>query len=397
MTDSPRHLPAAAAGAAQVAALLEAGQADAAEALARRLTAEHPDAAIAVRAWRFALLAAHGRRVEPRMVATDVRSLAAETYGIGYTLHAIGRIREGWRYMEARRAGGFPTWSNPFYERMLASGARPWHGERVEPGTTLCISHEQGLGDTFQFIRYLPWLKAAGYRVLLFARTEMLGLLRAQPLLSDVFLFGPDAREIPRPDWCLPLLSVPILLGDAAPEVPGGVPYLVAPAGPPQSFGAPGMRRIGIAWRGAAYGLLDRDVPVELVTQAVCGRGAQVVSLKVDATEAERQHLAQAGVHGLDELDPPGLAFVGTAALLAELDLVIASDTSVAHLAGAMGRPVWVMLKEEPDWRWQFRRSDSDWYPTMRLFRQPRTGDWDSVLADIAEALAGYLSGPPGR
>ncbi len=376
--------------AADVAALIAAGRCAEAERLGADTAAAHPDAAIALRAWRFALLAARGRRVDPGLIPQDVRSLAAETYAVGYTLHAVGRVREGWRYMEGRRRGDIGIGISPLHDQLVASGVPPWFGEPVAAGATICVSHEQGLGDTLQFVRYLPRLQAAGFHAQLFVPRTLMGFLRAQPLLRDVRLLLPDT-PMPRPDWCLPLLSLPHLLGDTAAPVPSPDGYLVATAVPPPLPPHPGPR-IGVAWRGARNGAVERDVPIDLVTNALCGRGAQIVSLKPDIDDAERDCLNRADVVVLPELDPPDFAFIGTAALIAGLDLVIAADTSVAHLAGALGRPVWLLLKEEPDWRWQFERTDTDWYRSMRLFRQPQAGDWASVLAAASAALDEFLA-----
>ncbi len=270
-----------------------------------------------------------------------------------------------------------------------------WWGEAL-PGRSLLIHAEQGLGDTIQFCRYAPMAAARGLRVTMAVPQPLVRLLRALPGV-EVVAGGDSLAAF---DLHCPMLSLPVAFGTGLTSIPAAVPYLQAE---PERVAAwrdrlpAGRIRIGIAWQGNPIHGEDRDRSAPLRWFAPLARlpGVHLVSLQKQ--------------HGLDQLAdlPEGMtvatlgeafdagpdAFIDTAAVMANLDLVISTDTSIAHLAGALGRPVWVALGAVPEWRWMLDRTDSPWYPTMRLFRQRERGDWASVFAAMAERLAEVWDG----
>ncbi|HKI35292.1 MAG TPA: tetratricopeptide repeat protein [Gemmataceae bacterium] len=266
-----------------------------------------------------------------------------------------------------------------------------WDGAPLA-GRTALLHAEQGLGDTLQFIRYVPLVEARGGRVVVQCQDALL------PLLSRCF---PTARFVgygesaPACDVWAPLLSLPGLLGTTLATIPARVPYLFADPdlaahwrrelAPVRGF------RVGIAWQGSPQHPWDRHRSVPLTVFEPLARvpGVRLVSLQRGpgyeqiASLAGRFPLVTPG----DQVDRVAGALMDTAAIMGRLDLVISVDTSFAHLAGALGVPLWLALPFSPDWRWMLRRADSPWYPTARLFRQERPGDWSGVFARLADAL----------
>jgi hypothetical protein len=245
----------------------------------------------------------------------------------------------------------------------------------------LLVHTEQGLGDVIQFVRYLP---AIDGHVVFEPPPRLIRLLSGNPALPPMILAD---RPPPHIDTVIPLLSLPARTR-LSPVQP---PYLFAEPGRVAAFrdriGPQGFR-IGINWQGHSGRFEDkgRSFPLAMFQPLAAVPGVRLISLQKG--EGEEQ-IAAAGfpVETLDGLDAGPDAFLDTAAVMQNLDLVVTSDTSIAHLAGALGRPVWVALRRVPDWRWMLDRPDSPWYPTMRLFRQNRDGDWPPVFAAIAAAL----------
>jgi tetratricopeptide (TPR) repeat protein len=262
-----------------------------------------------------------------------------------------------------------------------------WDGV-VRPGITLLVTAEQGLGDTLQFIRFVQPLAARGARVIVAAPAPLVRLVGTVPGVAASFRH--DAA-LPHYDAQIPLLSLPQVLDITEHDLQSAVPYITADAARRAPVAAAlatrtGVRRIGLAWAGDPGHRNDRRRSIPLATLAPLLALPDVEWFSLQQGEAAKaiRELPAAGV--LRAL-PPDNDFDDTAALVAELDLVICVDTSMAHLAGALARPVWVMLAYAADWRWQLRRADSPWYPTARLFRQPRVGDWDPVVREVQEAL----------
>jgi tetratricopeptide (TPR) repeat protein len=262
-----------------------------------------------------------------------------------------------------------------------------WDGS-APAGRTLLLVAEQGLGDTLFFVRYALLLRRAGARVLVECQPPLVRLL------ADAL--GPEAviaagAPLPEHDAYAPLASLPGLLGTTPEAVPAEVPYLRADEGLVrhwrQELGPRRGPRVGIHWQGGPASQ-QRSVPLAVFEPLSRLPGVQLVSLQ-KGPGAEQLQAVAAAWPVLDlggRLDEAPGAFRDTAALLHSLDLVVTADSAVAHLAGALGRPVWVALAYVPDWRWLLGRDDSPWYPTARLFRRRRPGDWDEVFARIAAA-----------
>lgn len=273
-----------------------------------------------------------------------------------------------------------------------------WLGKTPLRGKSILLHAEQGLGDAIQFCRYAKQVAAQGGTVLLEAQAALRPLLAALEGVSQVF-----ARGEPLPDFdChCPLLSLPLACGTTLATIPAEGAYLRSDPARQRAWAtrlgeqAAPRTRIGLAWSGSAGHKKDHNRSIPLAEFITLAQGpAQFVSLQKEVRPSDLQALreCQSVAHYGDELAD----FADTAALIANLDLVIAVDTSVAHLAGALGKPVWLLLPFNPDWRWLLDRSDSPWYPTFRLFRQPTIGDWPSVLRTVAaEVLA--LPGQAGN
>jgi len=257
------------------------------------------------------------------------------------------------------------------------------------------VHAEQGLGDVIQFCRYLPLLAAQGVSVVFEVMPSLKALLRTLP--PAISLVG-RGEPLPPVDFYCPLLSLPLAFNTRLDTIPAQVPYLTAErqrtARWMQRLGALRGLRVGVAWQGnlAVEKLIwarGRSIPLTALEPLARLPGVQLVSLQKGPGLEQLRNVpfAERIIDLSADLDRGPDAFLDTAAVVAGLDLVISSDTSVAHLAGALGRPVWTVLAASPEWRWGLERSDSPWYPTMRLFRQTTDGDWNTVVATIAEAL----------
>jgi hypothetical protein len=251
-----------------------------------------------------------------------------------------------------------------------------WEG--IDPnGRTILVHAEQGLGDTIQFARYLPLIVARGGEPVLACEPSLIPLLNRINGVRAVSKFDP----LPAYDAWIDQMSLPRAFGTALDSIPHAAGYLTADPDLVAAHAAtlPAGRRVGLAWAGNPMHRNDRRrTPPEPVFASLTDRlGCHFVSLVPDRL--------------LPGVSAPGRRLTDygeTAALIAALDLVITVDTSVAHVAGALGRPAWVMLPHAPDWRWLMSRNDSPWYGSLRLFRQPEPGDWAAVIARIATAFA---------
>jgi hypothetical protein len=247
------------------------------------------------------------------------------------------------------------------------------------------------LGDTIQFVRYASLVRQKGGRVLLSCPGSLSGLFQGLVGVDGLY---PDGRDLPGYDCQVPLLSLPGLLGTNLETIPAAVPYLhqdparVA-AWRQRLAGCAGLK-VGVAWRGNPRHKNDRNrsMTAARFAAALSVPGLMVVSLQKDGTAEEIEALRSQGP--VLEAGPELKDFSDTAAVMAALDLVVSVDTSVCHLAGALALPVWTLVPFSPDWRWLLGRDDSPWYPTLRLFRQPATGDWESVVAAVAAELREY-------
>ena len=301
--------------------------------------------------------------------------------GMLWLLH--GKFEQAWPEYEWRwQTKQFPSFPRP--EPL-------WDGRSLE-GKTILLYTEQGVGDTLHFIRYAAVVKERGATVVVGCPSELLGVLAGCPGVDCVLpLDGP----LPACDLRAPLLSLPGLCGTTLSTIPAQVPYLVADRARAtfwrKRFASTSGFKVGICWQGSPRHRDDRRRSVLLSQFAHLANipGVRLASLQRGPGQEQWENVAEHWpVVDLPGLGPePSEAWVETAALVGALDLVVTVDTALAHLAGALGVPVWVALPFSPDWRWLLGRADSPWYPTMRLFRQTRYGQWADVFERIAEQL----------
>jgi Flp pilus assembly protein TadD len=303
-------------------------------------------------------------------------------------LLSAGHFREGWRDYEARL--DVPVFADPTW----SPRAPRWDGSDPR-GRTLLLAAEQGLGDAIQFVRLAAPLAALGARVIVQAQRPLVRLFESAPGVHEVVAAG---EPLPPHDAWLPLLSLAGVLAVDARSIPAHVPYLSA--SPRRRDGVAAdlanhtdSLRVGIAWAGNPRHPNDRrrSAPLSALAPLLGARGVTWFSLQQDDVGMAGSGLAEGAK--LVEVDTRR-DFDGMAALVAELDLVVSVDTSIAHLSGALGRPTFVLLPYAADWRWQTARPDSDWYPTARLFRQRAPGDWASVVAEVGAAIAAFPRHP---
>lgn len=293
----------------------------------------------------------------------------------------LGDLKRGWAESEWR------TRSIAFTGKLLDLKEPRWQGESLQ-GKTIFLHAEQGFGDNIQFLRFVPEVARRAGSVLLLV-SEALAPLVVAGLPANCRIL-PQNSILPPIDFHCPLMSVPAVLGTTVETLPAQVPYLqAAPAAVArwrERLGDGGLK-VGIAWSGNPKHGNDRNRSMGLATfRAAATEGCRFFTVQPDTREDDLPVLAawtEASDVGKDLRD-----FADTAALMEALDLVITVDTSVAHLAGALGRPVWILLPYGPDWRWMLDRTDTPWYPTARLYRQPSRGDWGAVLARVKADLA---------
>jgi tetratricopeptide (TPR) repeat protein len=295
-----------------------------------------------------------------------------------------GDFTAGWRDYEIRtrrKKNATRTFPQPI-----------WRGESLN-GARILLHAEQGLGDTLQFLRYVPMVQAAGGTVILDVPRS---LLRLAAELPDIETFVVTGEPAPPFEWHSPLMSLPLALGTSIDSIPAQVPYLSVPAEAKRKaerleWPDQGLR-VGLVWSGNPLFPEDRlrSIPLSGFEPSLRLGGAHFFSLQMGPAASQ---LAEVDAGVIDLQGAIG-DMADTAALIAKLDMVITVDTAVAHLSGALGKRTWVLLPFAPDWRWLIGRDDSPWYPTMRLFRQPNFGDWRSVLERVRGELAGLVDGP---
>jgi len=285
--------------------------------------------------------------------------------------YAMGWQEYEWRWKKRR----FTSPSRPFMQPQ-------WQGEPLT-GKTILIHAEQGLGDTLQFCRYLPSLAASASQVVFECHPQLTALMET---LSPGLTIVAKGQPLPPFDCHLPLMSLPRLFGTTLETIPAAVPYLQPP---PERLSfwrsvvpeRNGNVRVGLCWARKRFPDPDRCCPATLLDGLSVCAGVEYYSLQLDTFGLGRPSLQ------LVDLTSQLLDFADTAALVSQLDLVISVDTAVAHLAGALGLPCWLLLSTDVDWRWLLRREDSPWYPTLRLFRQQQPGNWAEVLERVVLAL----------
>jgi tetratricopeptide (TPR) repeat protein len=316
-----------------------------------------------------------------RAIALDDQFMHAHT-NRAFLCLSIGDFRNGWEGYEWR-------WKDPQMFGDLPKFEQPmWTGAEPLAGRTILVHAEQGLGDTLQFCRYVPMVKALGARVVLEAPPELSPVLAGMPGV-DEFVPRERGTALPPFDLYCPLLSLPRAFGTELPTIPATVPYLKAD---PQRIEAwrsklgPASRpRVGLVWSGNPKHLNDHNRSIAFADlNAMLTDQVEWISLQKVVREEDEAALAASRVR---HFGPDLKDFGDTAALMENVDCVVSVDTSVAHLAGALGRPLWVLLPHTPDFRWLLDREDNPWYPQARLFRQSVAGEWGDVLARIRAAL----------
>lgn len=341
-------------------------------------------------------------------------------HNFGIVLHALNRLDEALAryrkaidlqpgYAEARfhmsltqlLKGDFASGWQGYEFRWAIRNAAPrrlegplWHGSRPVAGQRIALWCEQGLGDAIQFCRYAPLLTNLGAKVILEIPAELKSLAGTLPGVDTLVVQG---EPLPAFDVHCPLLTLPLALSTDLETIPGAVPYLSAEPGKVASWrsriAAEGGLRIGIVATGNLKHSNDRNRSLTLESFSPLMRdGINLYLLQKECRPVDEDFLR--ANPAIRDLRPWLMDLSDTAAAIECLDLVISVDTAVAHLAGALGKPVWILLPYNPDWRWLMDRPDSPWYPTARLFRQPALGNWPVVIRDVSEAL-GILPAPP--
>ena len=286
----------------------------------------------------------------------------------------MGRFEEGWRLHEWRK-----TLPQPVGHRSLAQPL--WLGREDLTDKTLFVHWEQGFGDTIQFCRYGKLLDAMGARVVMTVQDPLYRLLsQLQPQLEIL-----RQAQVPRYfDYHCPMISLPLALRTTLQTIPAAPRYLACDPGLRQGFEsrlpARTKPRVGIAWGGSAAHKNDRNRSIDpAVLAPLFSIDAQWISLQYDAGPSLHPKLQSVG--------GPWQDFADTAALLDCMDLVVTVDTSVAHLAGALGKPALVLLPFNSDWRWLLQRDDSPWYPSLRLFRQNQAESWEGLILRVRASV----------
>lgn len=303
-----------------------------------------------------------------------------------YVKILLGDYSEGWRLHEAR-------WRHSNRKIVPRNFPQPlWTGHGDLVGKTILLHAEQGYGDSIQFSRYVPRVEALGADVLLDAPQPLVGLLST---LTDSVRVIPSGSRLPDFDCHCPLMSLPFAFGTTVDSVPADTPYLTVAADKQVQWrdriGPPTKPRIGLVWSGNPQHTNDHNRSILLaLLNEILEADCEFHCLQKDIRPTDRVALneyASIRLHEAELVD-----FSDAAALITEMDLVVTVDTAAAHLAGALGKTVWVLLPFSPDYRWLIERDDSPWYPTARLFRQSRAGDWISVVARLRAELNQWLA-----
>lgn len=298
-----------------------------------------------------------------------------------------GELQEGWRLYEARFA------NDARHGHRMRFGERRWTGRESLAGRRILIWSERGYGDMLQFCRYAPLVRDRGAEVTLETQPWLSSLLEGQFPGVRVIAQG---DPVPPFDYQCPLLSVPRAYGTELATIPAAPQYLKArpEAAAKWSRRLPaGRLRVGIFWQGNAKAEIgaahSRSWPLAALEPLTRQKEVQLVSLQVGpgAEQLDAVDFKDRIVRLGDALKAGPDGFIETAAILANLDLLISCDTAIVHLAGALGVPVWVALLGDSEWRWLLGRADSPWYPTMRLFRQRAAGEWSPVVGEMCQAL----------
>lgn len=360
----------------------ELGQLEGAEACGRRAIALAPGFAEA-HCNLGATLSRQGRMDEAiactRHALVLQPDLASAHHNLALALLARGDMAEGWAEYEWR-------WRTPRMRGAQRVFVQPqWQGEAA-PGRVLLIHAEQGFGDTLQFCRYAALAAARGLRVIMEAQEPLVRLLQGLPGVEQVIAQGATPQRF---DLHIPMLSLPRVFDTEIETIPAAPSYLHADAAMATAWrerlaGSLGLR-VGLVWAGSPYLAADRQrsLPPAQLAPLFAVPGVKFFSLQKSGPAAPADF-------PMCDFMPEMEDFSATAALIANLDLVISVDTAIAHLAAGLGRPVWLMNRFDSCWRWFANRQDSPWYPTMRIYRQIRPDDWDYVVTEIARDIQSF-------
>jgi tetratricopeptide (TPR) repeat protein len=365
-------------------ALLRLARPIAAAAQARRALCLAPDQVVGLTALATAALAVEDLATAGLWLP---RALAVRPDDVGAnnnlsTLHLTrGDLRRGFALYEWR-------WLRPESGRRR-EGLPEWRGEPLG-GRTLLLYAEQGLGDALQMVRYAPLLARSGMRVIIECPPDLLRLFRSLP--GDIGLCLPGEPVLA--DVQAAMMSLPWLCGTSLETLPSATPYLAAEPGLLRDlaprFAAAG-RHVGLVWQGNPRQVDEphRSVPLACLAPMLGQSGVTFHALQKEYGREQMSALADPAA--LVDQGPALVDLATTAAMMTHLDLVISPCTATAHLAGALGRPVWILLKRAPDWRWMLDREDTPWYPTARLVRQRRPGDWSEVGMRLRDMMSKWL------
>lgn len=305
-------------------------------------------------------------------------------YNLAWVLLLTGQWRAGWEEYEWR-------WNLANFSSRKRTFTQPlWDGKPL-PGTLL-LHAEQGLGDAIQFVRYAALAKPLCSHVIVECPLSLTRIFAGAVGVDQVIAAG---EPLPAFDAQAPFMSLPRIFGTTLDTVPSSPSYLSAPAGPPAHLRLPPTRRrrIGLVWAGSPDNKIDRrrTIQARLLSGLVACTDADFVSLQIGPRATELADLPNDKM--VFACDDQVADFAETAAVIGQLDLVLGVDTAVMHLAGAMGKPVWMLVPFMPDYRWLLSRADTPWYPSIRLFRQEIIGDWPTVIARVATALTNWQPG----
>jgi tetratricopeptide (TPR) repeat protein len=302
----------------------------------------------------------------------------------------LGDFKAGWNAYEWRwKTGAFADKRRGFRQPL-------WLGGAPLSGKTILLHAEQGFGDTLQFIRYAPLLKNAGARVLCEVQPELMPLLAPFDGIEVVA----KGAALPFFDLHCPLMSLPLAFGTEPATIPAGVPYLKAPAARVVHWRdrlPPGSLRAGFVWSGSRAHKNDanRSIALSRFEHLFAKLPFSCFGLQREMRDADREVLQR--LPNLIDLGPELSDFAETAAVISLLDVVVSVDTAVAHLAGALGKPVVILLPHAADFRWMRDRDDTPWYGSAKLVRQPAFGDWDSAIGRLADELRGIAGAKTGE
>lgn len=329
-----------------------------------------------------------------RKILTVRPEYAHVHFSLSLACLSLGKFKEGWEEYE---------WRGKAYNEEFKKFTQPlWIGQLLE-GKTILLCAEQGLGDSFQFIRYAQLFKAEGARVIFQAQPAIKKILSLCPYLDTVIAIG---EPIPHFDYYTLLMSCPLRCNTTLETIPHDIPYLYADSQLTKEWhtklASDNHKKciVGICWQGNAHystqflrkAVAAKSMHSSLFIPLTKIPGVTVYSLqKMDGAE-QLQTMHDHGIQVFEGLDEQHGRFMDTAAIIKNLDLVITIDTSIGHFAAALGTPTWIMLPNPPDWRWMLNTLETPWYPNVRLFRQKTPGDWETVINDVVVALKAFVA-----